>query len=69
MEICALSLKCEIFLHQKAEYRSDDGCEHFRWCRVEMAYFYENFQANVVEEYAHSDYEKVSDELRPSSHF
>ena len=34
-----------------------------------MAYFYKKFEADVVDEDAHSHYKKVAHELRPASHF
>ena len=34
-----------------------------------MAYFYEKFEADIVDEDAHSHNKKVAHELRPPSHF
>ena len=34
-----------------------------------MAYFYEEFQANVVDEDAHCHNKEVANELRPTAHF
>ena len=34
-----------------------------------MAYFYEKFEANIVEQDAHSHNKKVAHELRPATHF
>jgi hypothetical protein len=63
-----LCLESEEFLHQKTEYSSDARCYHFRRRRVEMAYFYEKFEADIVDEDAHCHYKQVAHELRPPSH-
>jgi hypothetical protein len=55
-------------LHHKAENRSNASGEHFGWRWIEMAYFYEKFEANIVEQNAHSHNKKVAHELRPPSH-
>lgn len=63
-----LSFESEELLHQKTKYCSDASGDHFRWSRVEMAYFYEKFEANVVDKDAHCYDKKVSDKLRPTTH-
>jgi hypothetical protein len=63
-----LSLESEIFLHQKTKHSSDASSDHFRRRRVEMAYFYEKFEADIVDEDAHCHNKQVAHELRPSSH-
>ena len=63
-----LSFESEEFLHQETKYCSDAGGDHFRWSRVEMAYLYEEFQANVVDKDAHSHHEQVAYKLWPTTH-
>jgi hypothetical protein len=52
-----LSFKSEEFLHQETKYSSDARCNHFRRSWVEMADFYEKFEADIVDKDAHSHHE------------
>jgi hypothetical protein len=53
----------EVFLHQETKCCGDASGNHFRRSRIEMAYFYEKFEAYVVDEDAHSYYEQIAHKL------